>query len=140
MFKKILLATDGSDHALRAAGKASELARLAGDEAMIEIVYVVDLDTEKNDALRHINEEKINEERRRRLQLTEGKLNAAGVKYKSVILHGDPGQTLVSYAAENDFDLIVIGSRGLGTIKEMVLGSVSNKVVKKAECPVLIVK
>ncbi len=140
MYKKILLAADGSEHSLRAAGKAAGLAKLAGEDAIIEIVYVVDFETEKNDVLRNINQESIKEERQRRLQLTEGKINAAGVKSKTIVMHGDPGPTLVSYANENDFDILILGSRGLNALQEMVLGSVSHKVVKRAQCPVMIVK
>lgn len=140
MFNKILLAADGSEHALRAAGKAAEIAKLAGPDAMIEIVYVVDFETEKNDVLRSIDPESINEERKRRLQLTEGKISAAGVKSKTIILHGEPGPTLVNYANENGFDIVVLGSRGLNALQEMVLGSVSHKVVKRVKCPVMIVK
>jgi nucleotide-binding universal stress UspA family protein len=140
MFKKILLAADGSEHSLRAAGKAAELATIAGKDAIIEIIYVVDFETEKNDVLRNINQESIKEERQRRLQLTEGKINAAGVKSKTIIMHGEPGQALVSYANENDFDIVILGSRGLNALQEMVLGSVSHKVVKRAQCPVMIVK
>ena len=140
MFKKILLAADGSEHSLRAAGKAAELAKLAGDGAVVEIVYVVDFETEKNDVLRNIDQENIKEERQRRLQLTEGKIAAVGVKYKTTIMHGEPGPSLVNYANENNFDVVVLGSRGLNALQEMVLGSVSHKVVKRAHCPVMIVK
>nr|WP_295971293.1 universal stress protein [uncultured Bacillus sp.] len=140
MFKKILLAADGSEHALRAAGKAAELAQLAGKDAVIEIIYVVDFETEKKDVLRNIDLEGVKEERKRRLQLTEGKITAAGVKSKTIILHGEPGPTVVSYANENQFDIVVLGSRGLNTLQEMVLGSVSHKVIKRVQCPVMIVK
>ncbi|MCY8631696.1 universal stress protein, partial [Bacillus spizizenii] len=54
--------------------------------------------------------------------------------------HGEPGPTIVSYANENQFDMLIVGSRGLNSLQEMVLGSVSHKVAKRANCPVLIVK
>jgi nucleotide-binding universal stress UspA family protein len=140
MFKKILLAADGSNHSLRATGKAIELALLEGKDAVIEIIYVVDFETEKNDVLRNVDSEGIKEERKQRLQLTEGKITAAGVKNKTTIMHGEPGQTIVNYANENQFDVVVIGSRGLNALQEMVLGSVSHKIAKRAQCPVMIVK
>lgn len=49
-------------------------------------------------------------------------------------------QRLFHMANDQQFDLLVIGSRGLNTLQEMVLGSVSHKVVKRADCPVLVVK
>ena len=62
------------------------------------------------------------------------------VNYDLKILRGDPGNTLVKYADENEIELIVIGNRGLSKLQEMVMGSVSHKVIQKANCPVLIVK
>jgi nucleotide-binding universal stress UspA family protein len=62
------------------------------------------------------------------------------VTYEIKILLGEPGPVIVEYANKEKFDLVVIGSRGLNVLQEMVLGSVSHKVVKRADCPVLIVK
>ena len=56
------------------------------------------------------------------------------------LVEGRPADKIVETAKEGMFDLIVIGSRGLGGIKEFFLGSVSNRVADKAPCPVLIVK
>ena len=53
---------------------------------------------------------------------------------------GDPGTTIVSFANRGGFDLVVIGSRGLNSFQEMVIGSVSQKVAKKVISPVMIVK
>ena len=139
MFKKILLTSDGSNNSLRATEKAIELALLTG-EATIEIIYVIDFDTSKREALRYMDSDIIQEERKLRLQLTEEKIKAAGVKSKSTILHGEPGPMIVSYANEHGFDVVVIGSRGLNSLQEMVLGSVSHKVAKRVQCPVMIVK
>lgn len=47
---------------------------------------------------------------------------------------------IVAYANKHDMDLIIIGSRGLGNMKKMLLGSVSSKVVQQASCPVLVMK
>src|SRR4051794_1472748 len=139
MFNRILLATDGSNNSLRAADQAIKLASTSNG-AIIEIVYVVDFETAKRDTLKYMDSVTIEQERKKRIQLTEGKIEAAGVKSKSTILHGDPGQTVVSYANDHSFDVVVIGSRGLNSLQEMVLGSVSHKVAKSAQCPVMIVK
>lgn len=56
------------------------------------------------------------------------------------VLTGNPAAAILEYAAEQHCDLIVMGSRGLGAIKEMMLGSVSHHVVQQAKVPVLIVK
>ena len=62
------------------------------------------------------------------------------VKVSTKFLKGRAADTIVKTANEENFDLIVIGSRGLGGIKEFFLGSVSDRVADHAKCPVLIVK
>lgn len=57
-----------------------------------------------------------------------------------LIAEGEPASTILSYAEEMEADLLVLGSRGLGEWKELVLGSVSHHVVQLAQVPVLIVK
>lgn len=139
MFNKILLSSDGSEHAVRAAEKAIALAEFRPN-AMIEVVYVVDSSKSKTEVLHSRNEIDRDKKRKEKLALTEQKLKRAGIKYKITILHGDPGPAIVKYINANHFDACVIGSRGLNSLQEMVLGSVSHKVAKRAECPVMIVK
>ncbi|SFJ92244.1 Nucleotide-binding universal stress protein, UspA family [Paenibacillus sp. UNC496MF] len=59
---------------------------------------------------------------------------------EAVVLHGDPAHEIAAYAREYRVDLIVMGSRGLGKIREMMFGSVSHHVVCHTSVPVLIVK
>src|SRR5699024_6933723 len=67
-------------------------------------------------------------------------LNEANVNYKTIILRGKPGPEIVKYANEQNADIVIIGSRGLNALQEMVLGSVSHKVMKRVNCPALIIK
>jgi len=139
MFKKILLASDGSEYSIRACEKAVELAKCqAGAE--VTILYVVDGTAAKADATYHWNASDLDRSRREKLEISERKLTEAEVDYSIKILHGDPGPTIVKYANDERHDLVIIGSRGLNSLQEMVLGSVSHKVAKRADCPVLIVK
>ena len=62
------------------------------------------------------------------------------VKVSKKMLKGRAADKIVETANDGGFDLIVIGSRGLGGIKEFFLGSVSDRVADEAKCPVLIVK
>jgi nucleotide-binding universal stress UspA family protein len=62
------------------------------------------------------------------------------VRVSSTILEGRPADKIVEAAKEGGFDLIVMGSRGLGGVKEFFLGSVSDRVADEATCPVAIVK
>jgi nucleotide-binding universal stress UspA family protein len=139
MFKKILLATDGSLHSVRASKKVLALTS-PNVEATIEVVYVIDGDASKSDVLRTGNPDLIALSRREKLQPIEQLFKEANVPYEIKMLRGEPGPTIVEYANKNDFDIVVIGSRGLNSLQEMVLGSVSHKVAKRVQCPVLLVK
>ncbi|MFA8438138.1 universal stress protein [Pueribacillus sp. YX66] len=139
MYKKILVAVDGSENSLRATKQAATIAFLA-ENCSVEILSVADYSKTKSEVLYSESLEKLNLERKKRLKPAEDILQKQGVEYTVKILHGIPGPTIVSYANKNNFDMLVIGSRGLNTLQEMVLGSVSHKVAKRADCPVLIVK
>ncbi|GAA0322775.1 universal stress protein [Bacillus carboniphilus] len=139
MFKRILLASDGSEHALRAAEKTTYLTTQTYDVEVV-ILYVVDSSKSKSDVLSIGEGEAVKEERRRRISSTEGILQKKGINYSTQIMKGEPGPSIVEFAKKNGIDLIIIGSRGLNSFQEMVLGSVSHKVAKRAACPVMIVK
>ncbi|RSD21155.1 universal stress protein [Mesobacillus subterraneus] len=139
MFKRILLAADGSGHSVRAAKKAVELAKLSGDSE-ITVVYVVDGQTSKEDVLHNADRTVVEEKRKMRLQPVTNLLEEAKVNFTLEKLLGEPGPEIVGFANKNDFDVVVVGSRGLNGLQEMVLGSVSHKVAKRVKAPVMIVK
>lgn len=140
MFKKILLAADGSDHSVRAAKKAAELAKLSGRDAEITVVYVIDGQTSKVDVLHNPDRTVVEEKRRLRLHPVTSLFNSEDLNFKLEKLLGEPGPAIVEYANKNEFDVVVVGSRGLNGLQEMVLGSVSHKVAKRVKAPVMIVK
>jgi nucleotide-binding universal stress UspA family protein len=135
---KILLPSDGSEHSIRSAEKAIELAKLY--EAQIDVLYVVDGSTSKKDVLQHTDKYVIENRRKERLKPIEERLNQAGITYKTHTLHGEPGPTIVDFANKGDYEYVVLGSRGLNNLQTMVLGSVSHKVAKRVVKPVMIVK
>lgn len=139
MYKHILLAADGSENAARAAKEAIKLASCRED-SIIEVVYVVDFDKSKTDVLHSSSSAAIDLERRKKIAKVEQLLKESGISYKVTFLHGTPGLEIVNYANEQQVELVVIGSRGLNGLQEMVLGSVSHKVMKRVHCPALIVK
>jgi nucleotide-binding universal stress UspA family protein len=61
-------------------------------------------------------------------------------KIKTILKQGDAAQRIIETARAEKCDLVVIGSRGLGTFKQLLLGSVSHKVSNYTGCPVLIVR
>lgn len=139
MYQKVLLAVDGSDHSIRAAEQAVNIAG-ASPEATVTIVYVADYANSKNEVLHSGSDVELELSRRKKIQPVEEVLGNANIDFNVKILHGTPGPAIVEYANKEKFDILVIGSRGLNGLQEMVLGSVSHKVVKRANCPVLIVK
>lgn len=138
LFKRILLAVDGSEHSVRSAKHALALAEQF--RGTIDVVYVVDSSTAKEDVLHSANKLEIEKKRKDKLKPIIELLDKSGIDYYTNLLHGEPGPTIVDFASENVCDCVVIGSRGLNDLQSFILGSVSHKVAKRAECPVLIVK
>lgn len=136
---KIAVAIDGSDNALRAAKHAIELARYI-PESQLEILYVVDYDKAKNERLLTQSPESLSLQREHKVQPVFAMAEEVGVKAVIVKLKGNPSLEIIKYVNEKQIDQLVIGSRGLNTLQEMVLGSVSHKVMKHVDCPVTVVK
>lgn len=139
MYNNILLAADGSENSLRAAQEAIKIASLA-DKCIIEVVVVIDFSQAKNEVIHAKGKEELELSRQKKLLPIENKLKESNLSYEIKMLRGEPGPTIVDYANKRNFDLVIVGSRGLNSLQEMVLGSVSHKVAKRVECPVLIVK
>lgn len=138
MFNRILLATDGSTNSVRSANHAIQLAQQFN--GTIDVVYVVDGQTSKADVLHNGNKFEIEQKRKNKVSFVNDQLGQSNIDYKVHILHGEPGPTIVEFANTNGVDCVVIGSRGLNNLQTMILGSVSHKVAKRVDCPVLIVK
>ncbi|RBP02052.1 universal stress protein [Rossellomorea aquimaris] len=138
MYKRILLAADGSDHSMRSAEHAIELAKKF--DSTVDLVYVVDGDTSKYDVLHHENKIRIEEARKQRIFPLEEMFEESGVHYVTQVLHGEPAPAIIEFTEKAKSDLVVIGSRGLNSLQTMLLGSVSHKVVKHVHCPVIIIK
>jgi nucleotide-binding universal stress UspA family protein len=141
MFSKILVPVDGSDNSLRALDHAIFLAKSTG--ASVTAMHVIESPpTVYVESQKLLNElmSKFKAESEKILDKCEQIAEKSGVKIETVMTEGDAASNIVGYANKECFDQIIIGSRGLGKFKEMVLGSVSNKVLHHAKCSVLIVK
>lgn len=140
MFNNILLAVDGSDHSLNAARMASQLARtLNSTELRIVVVY--------DSVPPFLGEPNFQSAINARLDEAQGILRKAEEamgevpsKVHTELIAGDPAESIIEVANVRRCDLIVMGSRGLGRLAGLVLGSTSQKVVSHAPCPVLIVR
>lgn len=136
----ILLAIDGSPGALAACTQAAHMARAFG--AAITIVHVAVPRSPRNsmsptEALRVTAEA---ESTGYGLLATAQGLVAPLVPCRTALHFGVPAEVICDLATELTADLVVVGSRGLGRLDRLLLGSVSTSVVQRAPCPVLVVR
>lgn len=140
MFERILLAVDGSEHALRAAKTAGDLARhMKAIELRIVVAY--------EPIPSYLGDPDFQTAINARLKEAQGILHKAveavgdsGIGVQTELIEGDSAEAIIEVAQTRNSNVIVMGSRGLGRLAGVVLGSTSQKVVSLAPCPVLIVR
>jgi len=156
IFHKILVAVDGSESASRAAKAAIELSRgLKADLLVLHAIgsptsyFGTTFATPVGAAPPPISQREIDayySQARKFAQGIVGKVQddarGEGVRVKTELPEGVSSavETIINHAEKNNVDLIVIGTRGLGGFKKLLLGSVSSGVVSHAHCPVLVVR
>jgi nucleotide-binding universal stress UspA family protein len=140
MFQRILLAVDGSEHALHAAKVAGNLARTLKAEKLRIVVAFAHIPS-------YLGEPNMQAAIDARLseadEILKTALEAVGEipgEVHTELIEGSPAEAIVDVARTRQSDLIVMGSRGLGNLAGLLVGSTSNKVVDHAPCPVLIVR
>ena len=132
------MAVDGSKHSLKALEESLELAKKF--KAKLWICNVVHI---HHPILTATEAMAIESEFKKQKQVLEKCLKQAEkqkVKAATMALQGNPAQIIVEQAEKLECDAIVIGSRGIGALPRLLLGSVSDKVVHYAECTVVVVK
>jgi nucleotide-binding universal stress UspA family protein len=139
MFTKILVAFDGSDHARKAAAMARELANTMQADVWMVVAYdplpsylgkpnmQTAIDSRLNQAEAQM-EDAIHE---------IGKISG---KLTKEIIEGPASDAILNVAEVRDIDLIIMGTRGLGSLKGLLIGSTSQKVLSHAQCPVLLAR
>jgi nucleotide-binding universal stress UspA family protein len=147
MFENILIAYDGSKGAEKALDKAAELSRMCGAKLTILTVYRhhsmleaslsmvrggIEQGGNLDDAMRSAAREAADYAKTRAREAGNDKVSA-------FIKPGPSARTIVGFTREKGCDLIVVGSRGLGSAEGYLLGSVSHKVTGLADCPVMVV-
>jgi nucleotide-binding universal stress UspA family protein len=148
-FRHILLATDGSDRAQKAAQFAVDLAKgfatsltvlnVSTDLSSIALPSEVEAILKEEAMLEQHSPALHADSALKLVRDTVGAIaSKAGVYCSYFQTSGDPYDAIVRFASEKHHDLIVVGSRGLGGFEEMLTGSVSNSVAHHAACPVLV--
>ncbi len=139
MFKQIIVAIDGSEHSHRALEYAKGLTEQF--EAKLWLVHVF---PHTSDLLGYDEYEKLIAQRE---GAGQGILDEARQKLGSItfdaqeeLLEGPEAEAILTVAETRQADLIVMGTRGLGSLQGLLLGSVSQKVVQHASCPVMVVR
>jgi len=142
MFTNILLASDGSECALKAAAVAATLAnKFAARLTIINIYEPIPTVGPYGEIVNtELNERYVRELQEHAISPVGRIMEGMGVPYQSRQEVGQPAAEIIRVAEEEGCDLVVLGSRGLSGFQEFLLGSVSDRVVHHAHCPVLIVK
>jgi nucleotide-binding universal stress UspA family protein len=154
IFKKIMVATDGSELTKKAVDSAIEITKL--NKAKLYAVHVVapgDFAITQNEPKASITQnEPRDAEWKKEIKehlTTQGKEatayvenvgKAANIEVESVILEGNPADEIVDFAEKNEIDLIVMGTLGKTGIKRFLLGSVAENVVRHSKKAVLVVR
>ena len=142
-FKKILVPTDFSECAEEAATAAVDLAERFGAAVTLLHAHMPPVASVADggafipgpDALAQLAEDA-----RKSLEALKARLARHGVSIDSVSTYGPNSDTIVRYAREGGYDLIVMGTHGRTGLKHLVLGSVAERVVRTAACPVMTVR
>ena len=151
MFNHILVALDGSELAKKALPVAQDLANAS--DSTVHLIQAVSRQPELKAARGGDSVQAAEYERDMARQLVEARLSRgkgylegvaaplknAGVKVETTMLEGAADERIISYSREHGVDLIVISTHGYGGVKRLLLGSVTDRVIRSCEVPVLVV-
>jgi len=145
---KILVATDGSKHSFQTVNEAIKIAKPLNAEVTVLTVahevplfnYSAGLASEQMSMLQQNMKETAEKSSKEILDKTEAIFRENGMEVKTMYLYGHPGEVICQVADKGDYNLVILGSRGLGGLKEFILGSVSNHVAHCSKKSLLIVK
>jgi len=147
-FKKIMVATDGSDCSRLAVDRGIELARLSG--GTVYAVYVVPIDNltsidgdsfsqGADPYLRSVYEE-WNKQGQQAVNYVKGLGEVKKVNVEPVILEGNPSYELIRYAEKEKMDIVIMGTLGKRGLDRLILGSVAENLVRHSKIPVMVVR
>jgi nucleotide-binding universal stress UspA family protein len=140
MYDAILVPTDGSETAERALDTAANLART--HDSALHVVSVVDLAAHPDASMADTGPayEALEEAGQRSLDRAVDRMEEAGVgTVEASLLSGEPASSIVASADERDVDLVVMGTHGRSGIGRLLLGSVTERVLRETTVPVLVV-
>ncbi len=139
MFNNILLSYDGSEHAINAARIAAQLALEQKHPSLWVVCVVEDAPEPYQEPYKERTIASRSEQGESLLDQASGIIGDR-VEIKRQLLFGDPAESIINVADTRACDLIVMGTRGLGPLRSLLVGSKTQKVVSLANCPVLVIK
>jgi nucleotide-binding universal stress UspA family protein len=140
--RTLLVAHDFSPHARAALDLAMELARALDGAILLLHVYrpPVEMLSPYELSLSASELRAMREGAERRLEPERKRVEESGVRVEAFVREGSPAETISDVASERGADLVVMGTRGLTGLRHVLLGSVAERTVRIAPCPVLTVK
>ena len=137
--RRVLLGTDLGHTSELATDRAFDLAHRHGADLLV--VSVIDPnDLHVQTGRLGIRWDQVRDGRHDAAQALVTRGRAIGVTVSFLVWTGDPGESIVSAAEAESVDLVIVGTHGRGTIGRLLLGSVSDHVVRNSPCPVLVVR
>jgi nucleotide-binding universal stress UspA family protein len=136
MAPRILIAVDGSEVSERALERVTRFVKQGAEVALVTVARPI----YRHPPYTGYADPKDEEEQRQVLYAARDVLDREGIAAMGLAPVGDPADEILKAAKHFDAELIVMGARSLGTVKRLVLGSVSTKVMHESDCDVLIVK
>lgn len=141
MFTNVLVPVDGSDNSYRALDAALLLSEKLGSS--ITVVNVME-----QVPITHIGSEKLlselleayKKENQEILSKCSNIATEKGLSIKTLLLQGNPASVILDYSKKEKFDLVIMGSRGMGKFKQLILGSVSSKIVHHSPSAILLIR
>ncbi len=138
---KILLATDGSSHSTKTIEQAAQLAKKFDTE--ITVMYVIEVNPQLGYdffASYRKTENELENMGKKVLENVEQTFRDQGIKVKTRLEKGHAADTICEIAKKENYDLVILGGRGLGKVSGLILGSVSNAVANCIEANLMIIK
>ena len=138
--KTILVPLDGSENSKRALKKAIEIAKPEGSKILgLHVVYAPVAFVLSKPRINF--KENLIRDSKKFLDTAKKICEKNNVNFESKVIHGsDPGFDIVAFSKKGNFDMIIVGARGLNPVKKIFVGSVSNYILNNAKIPVLVVK
>lgn len=135
--EKILVALDGSQHTDAVVGQAISMGRIC--KSVIHLMSVIDFSPRISEIGSQL-EKKLSKEARNFLKNVKSRIEKENIVCKTIVrIERQPHEAIVNEAKKKNIDLIIIGTRGKTKLEKMLVGSVAQKVIGTAPCPVMVV-